>query len=180
MVANTDQTGASFRKISGKPTPTGSGTSRKPVALQQFRVVDVKSFAGNEAESIWENLSLFMAHGETSIQLEIDTIKKFQLTLLLIKDTDLAFGKDDEGIQHQFNELEYIHVVQNHNITLQMSNPTKCRINSLPEIVMLHTICFLPIKAIVRCSILSRRWGYLYTANPIVEFDKDDFLEPVS
>ncbi|KAF3779709.1 F-box protein [Nymphaea thermarum] len=60
-----------------------------------------------------------------------------------------------------------------------MGNPAECRINSLPESIFHHILCLLPIKAAVRCSILSKRWRYLYTSIPTVKFDEDDFREAV-
>ncbi|KAF3779705.1 hypothetical protein EJ110_NYTH40773 [Nymphaea thermarum] len=59
-----------------------------------------------------------------------------------------------------------------------MGNPAECRINSLPESI--HILCFLPIKAAVRCSILSKRWRYLYTSIPPSSSMRTTFRKPSS
>ncbi|CAN6448417.1 unnamed protein product [Victoria cruziana] len=56
-----------------------------------------------------------------------------------------------------------------------MESTIACRIDDLPDSVLLHILCFLPIKAAVRTSVLSKRWRYLYTAIPSLEFDHKDF-----
>ncbi|XP_031479062.1 F-box/FBD/LRR-repeat protein At1g13570-like isoform X3 [Nymphaea colorata] len=56
-----------------------------------------------------------------------------------------------------------------------MEGTTACRINELPDSVLLHILCFLPIKVAVKTSVLSKRWRYLCTAIPSLEFDHKDF-----
>ncbi|KAF3779708.1 putative FBD-associated F-box protein [Nymphaea thermarum] len=49
------------------------------------------------------------------------------------------------------------------------------RINELPDEILLHMLCFLPIKDAVRTSILSKRWMYLWMGIPSLVFDEKDF-----
>ncbi|OVA09209.1 F-box domain [Macleaya cordata] len=46
------------------------------------------------------------------------------------------------------------------------------RISELPDSLLHHILCFLPTKCAIRTSILSRRWRYLYTSIPILDFRK--------
>ncbi|XP_031479061.1 F-box/LRR-repeat protein At1g55660-like isoform X2 [Nymphaea colorata] len=56
-----------------------------------------------------------------------------------------------------------------------MEGTVECRINKLPDSALLHMLCFLPIKAAARTSILSKRWRRLWTAIPSLAFDEKDF-----
>ncbi|XP_031479841.1 FBD-associated F-box protein At4g10400-like [Nymphaea colorata] len=49
------------------------------------------------------------------------------------------------------------------------------RINELPDEILLHMLCFLPIKDAVRTSILSKRWMNLWMGIPSLVFDEKDF-----
>lgn len=48
-------------------------------------------------------------------------------------------------------------------------------ISTLPEDMIFHIFSFLPAKSIVQCSILSRRWRYLWTLNPCINFKDDEW-----
>ncbi|KAL7129572.1 hypothetical protein ABFS83_13G076400 [Erythranthe nasuta] len=58
--------------------------------------------------------------------------------------------------------------------------PSVDRLSDLPDSVLTHILSFLrPTKFSVRTSILSRRWRYLWTDAPVIEFfgENQDFVE---
>ncbi|KAK9151847.1 hypothetical protein Syun_010156 [Stephania yunnanensis] len=46
-----------------------------------------------------------------------------------------------------------------------------CRINDLPDNLIHHILSFLPIKDVIRTSYISKRWRYLWTSVPSLDFD---------
>ncbi|KAF3772519.1 putative F-box/FBD/LRR-repeat protein [Nymphaea thermarum] len=58
------------------------------------------------------------------------------------------------------------------------AKPSVCRINSLPESILLHILSFLTFKDVVKCSVLSKKWRHLYTAIPVIDFGHVNFLIP--
>ncbi|KAF3772520.1 F-box/FBD/LRR-repeat protein [Nymphaea thermarum] len=59
------------------------------------------------------------------------------------------------------------------------AKPNECRINSLPESILLHILSFLTFKEAVKCSVLSKEWRNLYTVIPVIDFGHVNFLIPV-
>jgi hypothetical protein len=66
-----------------------------------------------------------------------------------------------------------------------IQNPKKQRLNeeqgidgnskcfgNLPELILRHILSFLSIKTAVRTSVLSKRWQFLWTSNPYLNFGK--------
>ncbi|KAF3781261.1 putative F-box/LRR-repeat protein [Nymphaea thermarum] len=49
------------------------------------------------------------------------------------------------------------------------AKPSECRINSLPESILLHILSFLTFKEAVKCSVLSKEWRHMYTAIPVID-----------
>nr|DAD23321.1 TPA_asm: hypothetical protein HUJ06_024784 [Nelumbo nucifera] len=45
------------------------------------------------------------------------------------------------------------------------------RISELPDSVIQHILSFLPVKDVIRTSFLSKRWKYLWTSVPNLDFD---------
>jgi hypothetical protein len=45
----------------------------------------------------------------------------------------------------------------------------KC-LSNLPEEILLHILSFLPTKDVVRTSVLSKRWDYLWASIPNLVF----------
>ncbi|OUZ99936.1 F-box domain [Macleaya cordata] len=56
------------------------------------------------------------------------------------------------------------------------------RISELSDALLLHILSFLPTKSVVSTCILSKRWRYLYTSIPILDFRewRSPFSSPVS
>lgn len=48
-------------------------------------------------------------------------------------------------------------------------------ISHLPEHILHHILCFLPIKDVVRCTILSKLWNNAWVTLPVLEFDRSFF-----
>ncbi|KAG9439189.1 hypothetical protein H6P81_019354 [Aristolochia fimbriata] len=48
------------------------------------------------------------------------------------------------------------------------------RISTLPEPILLHILSFLPTKFSIRTSVLSKRWRYLWTYVPTLDFDDSE------
>lgn len=46
---------------------------------------------------------------------------------------------------------------------------SKC-LGSLPDVVIRHILSFLPTKDAVRTSVLSKRWEFLWTSIPTLDF----------
>ncbi|OVA11711.1 F-box domain [Macleaya cordata] len=53
--------------------------------------------------------------------------------------------------------------------------PNPDRLSDLPESILFHILSFLPTKYVVQMSILSRRWRYLWTSVPSLNFGDDLF-----
>ncbi|KAL7087701.1 hypothetical protein ACP275_13G084300 [Erythranthe tilingii] len=48
------------------------------------------------------------------------------------------------------------------------------RLSELPDSLLTHILSFLPTKLSVRSSILARRWRFLWTEVPTLDFDKEE------
>ncbi|XP_043690772.1 putative F-box/LRR-repeat protein At5g02700 isoform X2 [Telopea speciosissima] len=51
------------------------------------------------------------------------------------------------------------------------------RITNLPEAVLRHIISFLPTEDAMKTSVLSKRWRYLWTCIPVLDFDEYFFSD---
>ncbi|XP_065631077.1 F-box/LRR-repeat protein 25-like [Quercus suber] len=49
------------------------------------------------------------------------------------------------------------------------------KISELPESLLHHILSFLPIKQVVQSSTVSKRWNYVWSTIPVLEFDKSFF-----
>jgi hypothetical protein len=52
------------------------------------------------------------------------------------------------------------------------------RISELPDLLLQHILCFLPIKKVVQSSIFSKRWKHVWFKIPVLEFDQTFFEYP--
>ncbi|KAF3796597.1 FBD-associated F-box protein [Nymphaea thermarum] len=56
-----------------------------------------------------------------------------------------------------------------------MEDVNQCKINALPDSILLQVLSLLPIKDAVKTSVLSRRWSHLWSFMPTINFNEDDF-----
>ncbi|KAF8391421.1 hypothetical protein HHK36_023726 [Tetracentron sinense] len=63
---------------------------------------------------------------------------------------------------------------QNSETSIQYSSD---QISQLPDIVLLHILSFLPMKDAVKMGILSKRWEYLWTSVPKLDYHTPEFLD---
>jgi hypothetical protein len=52
------------------------------------------------------------------------------------------------------------------------------RISELPDLLLQHILCFLPIKKVVQSSIFSKRWKHVWFKIPVLGFDQTFFEYP--
>ncbi|KAK1661632.1 hypothetical protein QYE76_049791 [Lolium multiflorum] len=53
------------------------------------------------------------------------------------------------------------------------------RLSSLPDAMLHHMTSFLPMPEVVRTSLLSPRWRYLWTSTPFIHIDHLDFQNDI-
>ena len=53
----------------------------------------------------------------------------------------------------------------------------KDRISKLPEFIIHHILSFLPTKAVVKTSLLSKRWNGFTSSYPVLDFNEDYFQD---
>lgn len=51
------------------------------------------------------------------------------------------------------------------------------RISDLPEMIMHHTLSFLPRKDAAKTSVLSKKWNSVWCSFPILDFDQTCYLD---